>query len=76
MLSHVAEIFPDFRNNVHSIELIDDNFPSVLERLDSLASATEVKELDLYEGMHIYCIIPRPIHSSSVLRIYSPLKDY
>jgi hypothetical protein len=44
MLSHVAEIFPDFRNNVHAIELVDDNSPSILERLDSLASTTEVKE--------------------------------
>lgn len=46
-LSHVTEIFPDFRNTVHVIGLVDDKFPSVLERLDSLAMTTEVRELNL-----------------------------
>ena len=58
MLSQVAEIFPDFRNNVHAIELIDDNFMSILERLDSLASTTEVKELWKACMAEIYCLIP------------------
>ena len=43
-LSHVAAIFPDFRNNVHTIGLVDDSFPSVIERLDLLSPTPEVKE--------------------------------
>ena len=41
-LSHVAAIFPDFGNNVHTIGLVDDSFPCVIERLDFLAPTTKV----------------------------------
>ena len=41
-LSHVAEIFPDFKNNVHAIGLENDGFPSVVEKLDSLNSTNKV----------------------------------
>ncbi len=41
-LSHAADIFPDFRNNVYAIGLADDSFLSIIERVDSLASITKV----------------------------------
>ena len=42
LLTHVAESFPDFKNNVHAICLEDDSFPSIMEKLDSLTSTNEV----------------------------------
>ncbi len=42
LLTHVAESYPDFRNNVHAIGLKDDNFPTILEKVDSLTLSKEV----------------------------------
>ena len=41
-LSHVAGIFPDFKDNVHAICQENDHFPSIVENLDSLDLANEV----------------------------------
>ena len=35
LLTHVAESYPDFKNSVHAIGLKDDNFPSIVEKIDS-----------------------------------------
>ena len=43
LLTHVAEFFPDFRKNVHAIGLEDDGFPYIMENLDHLIFAKEVK---------------------------------
>ena len=45
LLTHVAESYPDFRNNVHAIGLKDDKFPSIVEKVDSL---TLQKEVDIH----------------------------
>ena len=42
LLTHVAESYPDFRNNVHAIGLQDDKFPSIVEKVDSLTLEKEV----------------------------------
>ena len=42
LLTHVAESYPDFKNSVHAIGLKDDNFPSIVERVDSLTIAKKV----------------------------------
>lgn len=42
LLMNVAEIYPDFRNNVHAICLSSDNFPLLIEMLDPLVSANKV----------------------------------
>ena len=41
-LSHVAEIFPDYKNSIHAIYHKDDSFPAIAEKLDSLNSTNEV----------------------------------
>ena len=35
LLTHVAESYPDFKNSVHAIGLKDDNFLSIVEKIDS-----------------------------------------
>ena len=42
LLTHAAESFPDFKNNIHAIGLEDDGFPSILEKLDHLTLTREV----------------------------------
>lgn len=41
-LSHVSEIFPDFKDNVHAIYREGDSFPFIAEKIDSLNSTNEV----------------------------------
>ena len=42
LLTHVAESYPDFRNNVYAIGLKDDYFPFIMEKIDSLTITKEV----------------------------------
>lgn len=42
LLTHVAESFPAFKQNVHVIGLEDDSFPSIMEKLDHLIFTKEV----------------------------------
>ena len=36
LLTHVAEIFPDFKNNVHAIGSDHDSFSTIVEKVDCL----------------------------------------
>ena len=65
-LSNVAHIFPYFRNSVHAIGLDNDKFPSIIERLDSLTSTTQVYRvlvasfdhtIFLYQSIHTYSVL-------------------
>ena len=42
LLKNVVEIYPDFRNNVHAICSSNDNFPLLVETLDSLIPSNKV----------------------------------
>ena len=49
LLTHVAEIFPDFKKNVHEIGSDHDSFPTIVEKVDCLTS-TDDQQVWLYDN--------------------------
>lgn len=45
LIIKVAEVFPDFKGNVHAIYKNQDNIPFLMEQLDSISCSHEVKML-------------------------------
>ena len=61
LLTHAAESFPKFKENIHAIGLEDDGLPSILEKLDHLTFSKEVCRMCL-----LYCTCLA--NTSSVVR--------
>ena len=42
LLTRVAEVFPDFKSNIHTLRMDNDSIPFILEKLDSIVCFKEV----------------------------------
>ena len=64
LLTHVAEIFPDFKKNVHAIGSDNDSFPAIIEKVDCLTSTDDQQvyfTIGMYEEYMLHAIIPHDI---------------